>query len=174
MHSPSDFDQSGEMNLVEKWLRINPRRWIAGAMTGLFAGVVSMIVAGVLASRGGKEFLFPVKLMGAAWLGNSATDLGGPSIGVIVGFIHWEFIAVFWGVVYSHFVFATRLSSLAAMGLAWGAFSWVFLWNLFLQSFNAINAAMIGGAPGLPVCFAYGLSMAALPVFRGLLGVKED
>ena len=164
-HASDDND----MNLVEFWLQANPRRWVAGIFGGLFAGAVAMGVAGVVSAKGGYEFLMPVKLMATPFLGNSATALDNTPA-VVLGFAFVEAIAAFWGFVFAHFVFTNAIGSLFSMGLAWGAFSWIFVWNLFLQSFRDLNAAKISAGPAFPVCMAYGISMVSVAFFDRVFG----
>jgi hypothetical protein len=157
-----------EYNLVETWLRRDPIRWIAGILGGIFAGLVAMAVAVGVSSYLGWDPLFPIKLLGTPLLGASATDLQSMQ-GVISGAILIEAICIFWGVVFAHFTATNSVSALLWMGLAWGAFSWIFIWNLFLQSFKPIFAAGIPAGPALPVCFAYGLGLASIAFFDRML-----
>jgi hypothetical protein len=157
-----------EYNLVEMWLRKDPVRWIAGAFAGLFAGAVAMGVAMLIASQIGLEPLFPAKLIGTILLGPSSTEIGVMN-GAITGGILFECLTLFWGVVYSHFVGSNKLGALLPMGLVWGLFSWVFIWNLFLQSFRPIFNAHVSSGPVFFVCLAFGFSLASVKLFDQIL-----
>jgi hypothetical protein len=159
-----------EYNLVEIWLRRDPTRWIAGALGGVFAAVVAMVVAMVIAQSAGYEVWLPIKLMGTPILGAAATEIGNTS-GILAGAFLTGMICVFWGVIFAHFTGTNSVSALLAMGLVWGTFSWIFIWNLFLPSFTTIFAARISAGAAFPVCIAYGLALASVafidPVLRG-------
>ena len=157
-----------EYNLVETWLRRDPIRWIAGILGGIFAGLLAMAVAVAVSSSLGWDPTFPIKLMGTPVLGAIATDLQS-SQGIVAGALFIEAIAIFWGVVFAHFTGTNSVSALLGMGLAWGAFSWIFTWNLFLQSFKPIFAAGIPAGAALPVCFAYGLGLVSVSFFDRIL-----
>jgi hypothetical protein len=161
-----------EYNLVETWLRRDPIRWIAGILGGIFAGLLAMLVAVGVSSALGWDPYFPIKLMGAPLLGAEATDLQSMQ-GVFAGALFIELLAIFWGVIFAHFTATNSVSALLMMGLAWGAFTWILTWNLFLPSFKVIYAARIPAGPALPVCFAYGLGLASIAFFdRMIRGTK--
>ncbi len=159
-----------EYNLVEIWLRRDPTRWIAGVIGGLFAGVVATVVAMLIAQSAGYEMWLPVKLMGTTLLGSSATEIGAAA-GITAGATVIAGISVFFGFVFAHFTGTNSIGALLSMGLVWGVFSWIFIWNLFLQSFKPIYAARIPSGAAFPVCLAYGLALAVIavidPVLRG-------
>ncbi len=157
-----------EYNLVEIWLRKDPVRWAAGALAGLFAGAVALLFAMIFASCVGMDFWFPAKLMGTILLGPSATEFAATQ-SIWVGVATFEAICLFFGFVFAHFTGTNSVSALLAMGLAWGAFSWVFLWNLFLQSFRTIFSAHVSSGAALPVCFVYGLALSSVAIFDPLL-----
>lgn len=161
-----------DQNLVEIWLRRDPVRWIAGAIAGLIAGVIAILVAGWVASLYQFEFWFPVKLLGTILLGPSATELGTHRGGILAGGVIFEGLGLFLGVVYAHFTGTNRLVALIPMGLVWGIFSWIFIWNLFMQSFPTVRAARIPPGPVLPVCLAFGISLALVALFDALFRVK--
>jgi hypothetical protein len=154
-----------EMNLVELWLRRDPARWIAGVLTGLVAGLIALVLAMVLSAIGGRELWFPAKLFGAILLGTPVTAAGTGFGAVIVGLILYEAICGFFGFVFAHFVPTNSVRALLMMGLVWAAFSWIFLWNLFLPSFNAFLWANVSSGVAFPICLAFGLSLALLSVF---------
>jgi hypothetical protein len=160
-----------DVNLVETWLQADKVRWAAGIFAGLFAGIVALGFAGVLASAGGMEFLFPVKLMGTAIVGASATEYGPNPSGVIAGLLLVEALAAFWGFVYAHFVKTNSLGALLAMGLVWGAFGWIFHWNLYFHSIKTILASEVSAGAAFPVFMAYGVSLTSVAffdrIFRG-------
>ena len=158
-----------EYNLVEMWLRKDPIRWISGALAGLFAGLVALGVAMSLASSGGYEPSFPIKLIGTILLGPSATEMGVGSSAVFAGLALFEGLCLFLGVVFSHFTGSNSLAALVPMGLVWGTFSWIFIWNLFMQSFHSIFAAQISSAVVLPVCLAFGIALSVVALFDRVL-----
>lgn len=160
-----------EYNLVEMWLRKDPIRWISGALAGLLAGVVAMVVAAAFAQSVGMELWFPVKLMGTIILGPSATDID-TTVGIVTGGLVFEGLCAFLGMVYAHFTGTNSLGALLPMGLVWGTFSWIFIWNLFMQSFRPIYAAHIPSGPVFAVCIAFGLALASVKVFDSILRGK--
>ena len=165
-HSP-DFaeSQEGEMNLVAEWTRVDPIRWVSGILAGLLAGAVAMLVAGVIATWGGFEFWFPIKLMATPILGSTATEIGMNLGPIIVGLMVIEFLAVFWGVIYSHFVYSNNTGPLLAMGLVWGVYLWIFNWNLYFQSFKTISVTNLPRSWVMVVCLSYGLSLSTVRFF---------
>jgi hypothetical protein len=158
-----------DLDMVVHWLRVDPKRWIAGIVGGFFAGVVALVVAAIVAEVNGLHFLFPVKLFGGILLGAGATDTTSAIGAVIAGLLIFEAICGFFGFIFSHFVFSNASGALLSMGLVWGIFSWIFLWNLFLQSFHVIRFAGVTPGAALPVCLAYGLSMASIGFFDRML-----
>jgi hypothetical protein len=157
-----------ETNLLEIWLRRDPIRWVAGALGGLFAGALAMAVAILIAFSLDWDPLFPIKLLGTPLLGASATEIQTTQ-GAVAGALLIEAICIFWGIVFAHFTGTNSVRALLGMGLAWGAFSWIFIWNLFLQSFKPIFAARIPAGPAFPVCMTYGLALASVAVFDRML-----
>lgn len=157
-----DSQEAQDMNIVALWLSCDPTRWVAGAISGLFAGIVAICCAALMASIAGVEFWFPVKLMATILLGPSATVLGANFGSILTGFLLIEALALFFGVVYAHFARTNSLPALFGMGLTWGAFSWIFIWNLFLQSFRPIFVAAVSSGAAFFVCMAYGLALISV------------
>ena len=160
-----------EYNLVEMWLRKDPIRWIAGALAGVLAGGVAAGVAMIIAKLAGFEGSFPIKLIGTIILGAQATEIGNAN-GFLVGGLLIVGLGLFLGVIFSHFCGVNSLKALIPLGLVWGTFSWIFIWNLFLQSFNTIFAARIPSGPVFAICIAFGLALVSVSSFDQLLRNK--
>ena len=155
-----------EPNLVQMWLRKDPVRWIAGLLAGAFAGGFAIGIAMMLASCYGLEIWFPLKLIATAALGPEATEIG-PEMdsAAFLGGMIWEGVCAFLGFVYAHFTYTNVIPELLGMGLTWGTFSWIFIWNLFLQSFHSIHTAQISSAAVFPVCIGFGLALSSVALF---------
>jgi hypothetical protein len=162
-----------EYNLVEIWLRWDPARWAAGVLASLFAAALTMATAMVVANLAGYEIWFPLKLMATPVLGSVATEIGWNNQSICSGALVITSICLFWGVIYAHFTGTTSLKALLPMGLVWGAFSWIFLWNLFFQSFKTIRAAQMSSGALFPVCMVYGLGLASVAIFEPLFRTKK-
>lgn len=162
-----------EYNLVEMWLRRDPIRWVAGILAGLFSGAITLAFAMAVAKAGGLENWFPIKLFAATVLGPSALDIGPNQSVIVTGIILFEVLAAFLGAVFSHFVGTNLMKALLPMGLVWGIFTWIFIWNLFLQSSKPVYHAHVPSGPAFPVCILLGLGMASVAFFdRALRGSK--
>lgn len=162
-----------EVNLVDLWLRKDPVRWMAGVLAGIFAGLVGLAVAMVFAQASGMDPWFPVKLMGTPILGPAATEYGMNLTSILAGLFFFELVAAFWGFVFAHFVPSNALKTTLPMGLAWAAFSWVFLWNLFFNSIRTIRYANVPPSAAMPVCVAYGLALSSVILFDAILGGSQ-
>ncbi len=167
--SPYDNDQ----NLVEMWVRVDPKRWFAGILGGLTAGAISLVFAMFLASLGGLEVWYPAKLLATAALGPYALAYDSGSSAILTGVLIYEAIMAFWGFVYAHFTGTNRFSALLPMGLAWAAMLWVFNWCLFLQSFKPIFVTHTPYGAAFFVCLVYGLSLTSVGVYDRLLGGSQ-
>lgn len=171
MHTETEKD----IDLVGPWLKLDPTRWMAGALAGLFAGLVALVFGGILAKGAGMEMLFPVKLMALPFLGSSATQVGtsgGAATALAVGLAAFEALCAFLGAVFAHFTYTNASGPLLGMGFTWGAFSWIFLNNLFGQSFDAIRAADISHGAGFGFWMVFGLSLTSVAFFDRLLRGK--
>lgn len=157
-----------EYNLVEIWLRKDPIRWVAGMLAGLFAGAVALGVSMMICSANGIDPWLGAKLIGTTVLGASATDSSSMQ-GAFTGGVVFEALCMFLGFIFAHFTGTNSIKSLLAMGLVWGTFAWIFIWNLFLQSFRPIFAARIPSAAAFPICIAFGLTLAVVSVFDSIL-----
>jgi hypothetical protein len=160
-----------DYNIVALWTSIDVTRWIAGCIAGAFAACLATIVAGAFATSGGFEFLFPVKLLGTALLGREATAYGSTS-GLVAGALVLGFITVFWGFVFGHFVRTNKFFNLLGMGVTWGLFSWVFVWNLFLHSVKSISASNMSSGPAMAICLTYGLGMMSIAIVDKVIRPK--
>jgi hypothetical protein len=163
-------DIANDVNVVALWTSVDKTRWVAGIVSGWIAAAIAMSVGGIISTSHGYEFLFPVKLLGAALLGPSATAYGSTS-GLVAGLIVTGLILGVWGFVYGHFVRSNSLYAMLGMGFTWGTFLWIFDWNLLLKSVKAISAAEIPSGAAFAVCMAYGFGMSVIsvvdPILRG-------
>ncbi len=157
-----------DTDIVAIWLKKDPKRWLAGALAGVFAGLMALIFASVLASLAGYEFWFAGKILAIPFLGGAATELGLSGAGFksfLIGVLAFETLAAFWGVIYAHFTGTNALGPLLGMGLTWGAFSWIFLNNLFSPSFFEIRALAIPNSAAFFVWMVYGVALTSVAYF---------
>lgn len=159
--------------MVQEFLRFDPLRWVAGALAGAVAGLAASLFAGVLAVATGNEFWFPFKLLAAIVLGPAATTRGLAFGAILAGLVVLELLCVIFGVLFANFARTRAPRALLLMGLVWGTFSWIFLWNLFLQSFRPIFAAQVPSAAALPVCLVFGFTLASVAFFDRALRRRE-
>jgi hypothetical protein len=152
-----------DINIVENWLRCDPKRWAAGVISGIVSIWVAFALGGALAASSGLQSTFPVKLIGTIIVGPRATDYHLAQ-GLIAGAILVTLLGAFLGFLYAHFVYSNSLKALLPMGLVWGLFSWIFIWNLFMQSFKLIFAAQVPSNGAMPVCLAFGLGLSCIKI----------
>jgi hypothetical protein len=166
-------EQEQDLNLVAIWLRKDPVRWSAGVLAGLFAGLISLIFAMALASVSGVEIWYPVRLAALPFLGNIASALDSSS-GIIVGFIVYEAICAALGLFYAHVAATNSFPALLGAGFTFGAFSWIFIFNLFSQSFKDVYAMRIAPGPAFLVMMVFGFSLVSVSFFDRLLRGKSS
>lgn len=158
-----------DLNVVEIWTRVDPVRWIAGALAGLLAGTIALLFAMAIATAAGREIWFPVKLLATTVLGPTATSFDSGQGAIAMGLVVFEGICTFWGVVYAHFTGTNSLASLLPMGLVWTALLWVFNWCLFLQSFRPVYVTATPYSVAFAVCLVYGISLCSVAFFDQLI-----
>lgn len=162
-------NEEGDINLVEMWLKIDPTRWIAGALGGITAGWIAMIVAMVFSAAAGLELYFPIKAVAAAFLGSAATESGMHLGAILTGAIAHSVLAAILGVAYAHFSVTNLPKVLFGAGFVWGTFSWVFIFCLFSQSFQGWNAMALHRGVGLALNLVFGFSLATVAIFDRML-----
>ncbi len=164
-----------DIDLVAPWLRKDPTRWAAGGLAGAFGGLVALVLAAIYCQLQGTEALFPVKVMALPILGSEATAVGAGMLSIITGLLVFEALCAFLGAVFAHFTFTNAPGPLLGMGFTWGAFSWIFINNLFSPSFLAVRAAELSRGAGFGFWMAFGLSLTSVAFFdRMLRGSKTS
>ncbi len=167
--------EPGDMDLVSTWLRFDLPRLIAGAMAGVFAGVVMLVVAGLLCRVAGLDPLLPVKVPASPILGNDATAFGFQMPALITGFVVHSMVCGLLGTVYAHFTQTNKLLPLLGAGFVWGTFSWIFIFNLFTKSFIEVRTLDLPAGPAFFVHLAFGFSLASISYFdRFVCGRVRD
>lgn len=164
-------DEDGEMNLVEMWLRRDPKRWIAGALAGILAGTVAMAFGVILSLAVGYEPWFPLKVPAVIFLGGSATEYGLNFGVMVLGFVIFEVLATFLGVLYAQATQTNYLPALLGVGFIWGVFTWIFIFNLYIQSWTQIFALQLSSGGTFFVAMVFGLALTSVAFFdRALRG----
>jgi hypothetical protein len=166
-----------DLNIVALWLKMDPKRWIAGALAGAFAGLVMLAFGMALAASMGFEPLAAVKYAALPYSGalfdnkmlptneiNPALALGMTSY-VLKGLLMHTILCMLSGAVFAHFTRTNKLGPVFGMGLAWGAFSWIFIGNLMSHSFRDIKAADVSHGSLFFAWMIFGVSLCVLPVF---------
>ncbi|OFZ22909.1 MAG: hypothetical protein A2X94_14855 [Bdellovibrionales bacterium GWB1_55_8] len=151
-----------DLNLVEFWLRRDPERWLIGALAGFIAAAISMGVAMIAAGFTIGEIWFPLKLAAVPVLGGGATRFGFAVLPILIGLVSIVALSGLLGFLFAHFVWSNSLRVLLPMGLTWGIFCWVFIWNLFLQSVRAIFTLQVSSGVAFGVCLVFGLSLTVV------------
>ncbi|MBC7385698.1 MAG: hypothetical protein H7301_06000 [Cryobacterium sp.] len=166
---PSTVPQEeGEMDLIATWLIFDLPRTIAGAMAGITAGLIAWVFAGILAVLSGTEFWYPFKIPAAPILGNDAMTFGiTPAI--LIGTVLMLAISGVLGMVYSHFVKSNRMDALLGAGFMWGTFSWIFINNLFVNSFQNIRELDLPKGAAFFVLLLFGFSLSSLKIYDRII-----
>lgn len=153
-----------EINLVEMWLKKDPVRWIAGVVAGKIAGLIA-IGFGILASAiCGKEIWTTLKAAAIPVLGADAMNLGFHLVPILTGLVVLMVIFSILGMVYAHFTSTNYMPALLGIGFTWGAFSWIFIQNLFGQSFRELFVSHISSGAAFFFWLAFGLSLSIVAV----------
>lgn len=162
-----------ETNMVEKWLKVDPARWVAGAVAGVFAGLIMMGFAMLVAKMSGLDVTLPLKMPSLPILGSYATDYDSGIKSIVIGLIVHTGLCAVLGAIFAHFTYTNSVGSLFGMGLTWGLFSWIFICNLFAPSFKEVLWVGVNHTlPALFVHIVFGVSLISLrfidPIFRGM------
>lgn len=166
------FQEPEEINLVQLWLRVDVSRWIAGALGGIFAALIAAGFAGIMVQAKGGEFLFPVKFLALPFMGNAATEMGMHMGAIIGGLIVLAVVSSILGVLYAHFTVGNNKAALWGGGFVWGTFSWIFINNLFIQSFKDVRAANISNGSAFFVLMIFGFSLTSVGFFDRMIRGK--
>ena len=154
-----------DFNIVEIWLRRDPARWMAGAFGGLFAAFMMWAFTAILMKSAGHEGWFLLKAFAVPVIGGKAMATGFHLHAILTGGAIFALLSVVLGMVYAHFTGTNKVGPLLAMGVVWGAFSWVFLNNLFSASFRELFVLQIPKGPALFAWMVFGLSLASVSFF---------
>jgi hypothetical protein len=114
---------------------------------------------------GGLEAFYPVKIPAIPLLGAEAMVLGPQLSALVTGLAVHLLLSAVLGIAYAHFTVTNTLLPLLGAGFVWGTFSWIFIFNLFIQSFTEINALQLPRGPALFVCLAFGFALSSVRWF---------
>ena len=157
-----------DINLVEIWLRKDKVRWTAGLFAGVFSALAACGFAMVLCALFGSDTWYPAKLLAVPFLGAKAIDFGFSSA-VFVGLGFWTVLGGFLGATFAHFTGTNSLPALLGVGLSWGAFSWIFLHNLFFPSFRDYMVQRVPNGVALLICLVFGTALTSTAFFDRML-----
>lgn len=162
----SDEIQHPEHSITHIWQRFHGRWIMAGGVSGILAGLMIVIVSGIITQSLTGDLWQPLKLIGAAIYGNSATAYGPLGVAGIAGLLIHLFLSLLYGVTFAQLVCEkSRPLSLVIMGIVTSLIIWVFACMLFLPSFDLPLAFSLGRWIGLLLHVLFGLSFALILVF---------
>ena len=166
-------DTQSDINIVALWLRKDPSRWLAGVLAGIFSCIIMLCFSALLSFVFGKDPLLAVKLIGIPVIGAQALAIGFHLKAIVVGFVLWFLLCGFLGFIYAHFTQTNSLTALVGVGITWGAFSWIFIYNLFSNSFRELMVSKPSAGVAFLVCMVFGLSLTSVAFFHRMLGAKN-
>jgi hypothetical protein len=156
--------EPGEEDIVALWLKYDPIRWIAGAAAGVTAGVMSLAFAMLLSKIYGFELFYAARIPALPILGSAAMEYTN-GMGIFVGVAFHLALSALLGFVYAHFTATNAMTRLLGAGFVWGIFSWIFITNLFAQSFPDVAAVGYSRGAAIFVNLVFGLSLTSVAFF---------
>jgi len=174
MHNSKNGDSENggrdmDENIVEVWLRRDPVRWAAGALGGLFAGVVMMGLAMVLSMMSGNELWYPTKIPAIPIVGPEVMQLGIILPNILAGLAIHELTCMILGILYAQFTGTNTVLALFGAGLTWGLFSWIFVNNLFSPSWTGVLVQEIPAGVSFFLHIAFGIALMSVGFFDSVL-----
>ena len=164
-----------EKSITHIWLRFDRRWLLAGAVSGIGAGLLVLLVTCVASAQVLGEWSQPLKFIGAAMFGGVATAYGPVGVAGFAGlFLHLG-LSTLYGVTFAQLVDEkSRLVSLVVLGLVTSFIIWIFGCKLFMPSFNPFLALTLPARVGLILHLFFGASFGFLldrvrPIFLKLL-----
>lgn len=155
-------------SITHIWTRFNPRWIFCGALSGILAGSVMLLVASFIAARTMGEWTQPLKLLGATFFGPQALAYGPISIAAIAGGILHYALSILYGVTFAQLVNEkSGKTALIILGLVTSFIIWIFGCKLFMPSVNPTLAYVLSTPVSLLLHFSFGLSFG---IFMGLFG----
>lgn len=158
-----------DTDIVALWVKRDPIRWTAGVLGGLFAGIVMLVVSGLLCAANGLDVLLPVKMAALPILGGAATEFAAGMPTLITGFAMHELMCAFLGFVYAQFTGGNSKRLLFGVGITWAAFGWVFITCLFTPSWRDVLVLEFPKGIAFAGWMSYGVSLMSVGFFDRLL-----
>lgn len=158
-----------DLNTIEHiWTRIDYQWLKAGALSGILAGLLIILVASGLTSRLLGDWTQPFKMIGAAVFGAEATAFGPLGKAGLAGFLIHMILSVVYGLIFAHLVHEkSHARSLILLGFVTSFIIWVFSCKLFLPSFNIHLAIRFPSTVSLFMQVLFGISNSIfLVLFR--------
>src|SRR3989338_437120 len=147
------------------WTRLNRRWLLSGLISGVGAGLSMLLLASFLSLKNHQELTFPLKLIGAAVLGDQAMQIGQFGGGAFTGILIHFGLASFFGLVFAQFVAEwSRKRVLFLMGLLGGLAVWLFWATMFMPSFNEPMGFLLPKGISLILHATFGLTFGVLIV----------
>lgn len=154
-----------EQNLTDVWLRKDPVRWVAGALAGCVGGAAMLLFSIILAKLAGMDGLYLVKLAASPWVGDAAMEYSPSPMVLIAGGVQLAILFSFLGATFAHFAATNALPALLGLGLSWGAFGWVFITNLFSQSYRPVVVAEVPRGFAFFAWMVFGIGLTSVAFF---------
>lgn len=157
------------------WTRVNVRWLLCGALAGLGAGLVVLLISALLTVLYlPREFDFPAKLVGAVLLGANALHIDS-ELGTLTGLAIHLGLSTFFGLVFAQFVFETsRRRFLFLLSCLAGLSVWLFWSMMFMPAFNEPMFYLMPKPVSLLLHAVFGVSFGLLIVTLRPLFMTQD
>ena len=163
----------GEYNFLDTWMTFNGRRWLAGVMAGIFAGLAMVIFGSIICASKGVDVTFPAKVGALPWLGAECLEFGSVKA-IVIGLLSHLSLSALLGATYAHFTGVNNPKALFGMGITWGIFSWIFIHNLMARSIPAYRTADLPTGIMFFAWLVFGVSLMSVAVFDRLLATDAS
>lgn len=168
MQNTTQTIEQEDSGITHIWSRFNPRWIFCGALSGILAGSVVLLVASYLSAKNLGEWSQALKMLGATFYGPEALAFGPLSKAAIAGGLLHYALSVLYGVTFAQLVSEySSKTALIILALVTTWVIWIFGAKLFLPSVNTLIPMVLSTPMSLLLHFIFGLSFG---IFIGLFG----